>query len=137
MFACGDCCDAVEERRAAHAAWTGFYAARNTVLPFWLRMGSHAVHPTVPAVIYTDPELACVGLSYTDCVRKYGTGGFDCLYVPEDGMDRADMERLERPVIGFVELRATKVSGKLLGMTACGPAAAKLANEVGLASRPG
>jgi pyruvate/2-oxoglutarate dehydrogenase complex dihydrolipoamide dehydrogenase (E3) component len=132
IYACGDCCDAVVERRAAHAAWTGFHAARNTALPFILRVGSQAIHPTVPAVIYTDPELACVGLSYRDCVSKFGKDGFDCLFVSEEGMDRADMERLERPVIGFVELRAMKISGKVLGMTACGPAAAELANEVGV-----
>lgn len=132
VFACGDCCDQVQERRAAHAAWTGFHAARNTILPFWLRVGSQAVHPSAPAVIYTDPELACVGMSYSHCVRKFGRDGFACLRANEEGMDRADMERLERPIIGFVELRATKVTGKVLGMTACGPCAAELANEVGL-----
>ena len=132
VYACGDCCDAVQDRRAAHAAWTGFHAARNTILPFWLRMGSQAVHPTVPGVVYTDPELASVGLSYIECIRQYGKNGFACLYVPEVGMDRADMDRLERPVVGFIELRATKIGGKVLGMTACGPAAAELANEVGL-----
>jgi len=52
-------------------------------------------------------------------------------------MDRADMERLERPVIGFVELRATKIAGRVLGMSACGPTAAELANEVGLAITSG
>ena len=132
VFACGDCCDQVKQRRAAHAAWTGFHAARNTILPFWLRMGSRAVHSAVPAVIYTDPELAQVGVSYSDCVRKYGRDGFACLQINEKGTDRADMDRLERAPIGFVELRATKISGKVLGMTACGPCAAELANEVGL-----
>lgn len=132
VFACGDCCDQVKERRAAHAAWTGFHAARNTILPFWLRMGSQAVHSAVPAVIYTDPELAQVGLSYSDCIRKFGKDEFACLRVNEEGMDRADMERLERTPMGFVELRATKISGKVLGMTACGPCAAELANQVAL-----
>lgn len=132
VYACGDCCDAVKERRAAHAAWTGFHAARNTILPYLLQVGSQAIHPAVPAVIYTDPQLCQVGLSYADCVRKYGRDGFQCLNVAEEGTDRADMDRWERSVIGFVELRATK-TGKVLGMTACGPAAAELANEVGLA----
>jgi dihydrolipoamide dehydrogenase len=95
-------------------------------------MGSQAVHHTVPGVIYTDPELASIGLSYIQCVQRYGTNGFDCLNVAEEGTDRGDMERLERPVIGFVELRVTKISGRVLGMTACGPAAAELVNELGL-----
>lgn len=88
--------------------------------------------PCVPAVIYTDPELASVGLSYAACVQKYGKDGFDCLNAPEEGTDRTDMERLERLPVGFVELRATKIGGKVLGMTACSAAAAELGNEGGL-----
>ena len=43
------------------------------------------------------------------------------------------MECRERLTIGFVELRTTKIYGKILGMTACGPSASELANEMSLA----
>lgn len=57
--------------------------------------------------------------------------GFDRLCVSEKGTDRADMESLERlAAVGLVELRATNVDGRVLGMTACGPAASELANEI-------
>jgi pyruvate/2-oxoglutarate dehydrogenase complex dihydrolipoamide dehydrogenase (E3) component len=135
VYAAGDCSSAVTDRSrtASHAAWSGFHAVRNTVVPWILRVGSRSVHPTVPRVIYTDPELACVGLTKSECIARYGSDGFNSLYVPEEGSDRADMERRERDTDAtFVELRATK-SGRILGCTACGPAAAELANSMGMA----
>jgi pyruvate/2-oxoglutarate dehydrogenase complex dihydrolipoamide dehydrogenase (E3) component len=137
VFACGDCSSAVaakpQSRTAAHAGWTGFQAAMNTKLPRILRFGAKSIHPTVPRVIYTDPELASVGLSLAECIKKYGIDGFERIYLPEEGTDRADMESMERNTkIGFVELRASKY-GKILGFTGCGPAASELVNEVSLA----
>jgi hypothetical protein len=84
-------------------------------------------------VIYTDPELVSVGLSREECERQYGVDGFDSISVSEENTDRADMESRERLTIGFVELRATKIYGKILGLTACGPSASELANEMSLA----
>ena len=136
VFACGDCCSAVvgKDRKAAHAAWTGYHAVRNLALPRILWAGSPSVHPTVPSVTYADPELASVGLSRSKCIETYGQDGFIYQSIREEGSDRADMERLERNVnVPFVELRAERHSGKILGLTACGPAAAELANEIGLA----
>ena len=134
VFACGDCCSAVngKSRKAAHGAWTGYHAIRNIALPriFW----GTSVHPTVPSVTYADPELASVGLTRSECIKKYGPNGFIRQIVFEEGMDRADMERIERFTnASFVELRAERMSGRILGMTACCPAASELANEIGLA----
>ena len=136
VFACGDCCSAVsgKDRKAAHAGWTGFMAIRNLALPRILWVGSPSVHPTVPSVTYADPELASVGLTRSECIERHGQDGFIYQSIREEGNDRADMERLERNVeVSFVELRAEKYSGRILGLTACGPAAAELANEIGLA----
>ena len=138
VYACGDCSSAVASkptsRNAAHGAWTGYHAASNTRLPWPLRLGfQSSTHPTVPRVIYTDPELVMVGLSRRECIEKYGIDGFDRLFTTEKGTDRADMELMERNTIGFVEIRATKVDGKILGFTGCGPAAAEGANEMSLA----
>jgi len=135
VFACGDCCSAVtgNQRTATQAAWTGYHAASNTIIPYLLRVGSKSFHRTVPRVIYTDPELVLVGLSQVDCERKYGLEGFDSIYVPENNTDRADMEYQERLTNGFVEIRATKFYGRILGFTGCGPTASELANEMSLA----
>jgi pyruvate/2-oxoglutarate dehydrogenase complex dihydrolipoamide dehydrogenase (E3) component len=136
VFASGDCCSLVagKHRTAIQAAWTGYHAAANTRVPSFLRIGfRNSAHKTVPSVIYTDPELISVGLSKEECERKYGIDGFDSIFVPEENTDRADMESRERLTIGFVELRATKIYGKILGLTACGPSASELANEISLA----
>ena len=136
VFACGDCCSAVtgKHRTAIQAAWTGYHAAANTRVPSFLRIGfKNSFHKTVPSVIYTDPELVSVGLSREECEKKYGVDGFDSILVSEENTDRADMESRERLTIGFVELRATKIYGRILGLTACGPSASELANEMSLA----
>lgn len=137
VYACGDCASAVNEKpntcTSTHAAWTGYHAASNALLPRMLTVGSQSVQTAVPRVVYTDPELVSVGLSLSDCVRKYGIKGFDRVFAKEEGTDRADMECLERLTIGFVEIRATKVDGRILGMTACGPTASELANEMSVA----
>lgn len=141
IFACGDCSSAAsskpQSRTATHAAWTGYHAAMNTKVPLLLRLGSKSIHSTVPRVVYTDPELASVGLSYQDCISKYGRSGFDRLFVPEENTDRADMECVELSTLGFVEIRATKIDGKILGFTGCGPAASELCNEMSLAIENG
>jgi hypothetical protein len=50
------------------------------------------------------------------------------------GSDRADTDALERNAENnFVELRAHARTGRILGGTAVGPAAAELINEIGLA----
>jgi len=138
VFAAGDCADAVQPRfrTAAQAAWTGFHAIRNMIVPSILRTASRSsVHPCVPRVIYTDPELACIGLTKNDCDAKYnGPSGCDSVLLYEDGSDRADMERTARNTsLSFLELRAEKGGGRVLGLTCCGPAAAELANAVGIA----
>lgn len=66
-----------------------------------------------------------------ECVNEYGKGGYDVISVRENGTDRADMDSTERFVeANFIELRAEKISGRILGATACGPAAAETINEV-------
>jgi pyruvate/2-oxoglutarate dehydrogenase complex dihydrolipoamide dehydrogenase (E3) component len=140
VYACGDCCSAVAPlaRCATHAAWTGYYAALQSRLPRVLTWGAKLVHTTVPRVIYTDPELVSVGLSLEECVAKYGMNGFVRCHVSTKETDRSDMDGVVENEndedtgthVGFIELRATQVTGKILGMTACGPTAAELANEM-------
>ena len=134
VYAVGDCASAVHprDRCAAHAGWTGFKAVGNAMLPWFLR--APATHPFVPRVIYTVPELAAAGMTAKECVNEYGKGGYDVISVRENGTDRADMDSTERFVeANFIELRAEKISGRILGATACGPAAAETINEVCLA----
>lgn len=77
--------------------------------------------------------MACVGLTYAECVLRYGLGGFDCASAREENTDRSDMERNARNTTPcFIELRAQK-NGLVLGCTACGPTAAEICNSIGIA----
>lgn len=135
VFACGDCASAIQgpNRRASHAAWTGYHAVRNMFAPKFLQ--SCAVHPFVPRVTFTDPEIASVGLSHVECLRRYGKGGFQFVRVPEEGTDRGDMDSIQRKPIGFTELRVRR--NQILGATVCSPAAAEAINEVAVALNAG
>mmetsp|Transcript_9477 Transcript_9477/g.18176 ORF Transcript_9477/g.18176 Transcript_9477/m.18176 type:complete len:668 (-) Transcript_9477:109-2112(-) len=136
VYAAGDCADAtsLRERTATHAAWTSFHAVRNAFLPKLLWFGSPSAHRCVPRVIYTEPELACVGMTKRECIQKFGINGFRSMLIPEVGTDRADMERSNRDTtVCFVELRAEAATGRILGGCFCGPAAAEMANTLGMA----
>lgn len=130
VYAVGDCAAVhPRDRRAAHAGWTGFKAVGNAFLPWFLR--AQATHPFVPRVIYTVPELASAGMTAKECMKEFGEGGYDVVIVREKGTDRADMDNKERfTEANFIELRAEKISGRILGASACGPAAAETINEV-------
>ena len=64
-------------------------------------------------------------MSIAECIQCYGVDGYDSLRVREGGSDRADVESAER-YTGATE----KISGRVLGASACGPAAAEIINEV-------
>jgi len=135
IYAAGDCAVGVQPRTSTLAAWTGFHAVRNMIVPWFLRIGdTNSIHSVVPKVVYMDPELASVGVSYSDSVAKYGVENIKFLCADEEGSDRADMERIDRDTsVNFVALHCHKTSGRLLGGSFCGPAAAELANSVGMA----
>lgn len=134
IFACGDCaslvCAKPRLRTSTLAAWTGYHAVRNMIVPRILTLGSKTMPSIVPRVIYTDPELVEVGLTVAECIQRYGHDGFDELRASEEGTDRADMDKRIRSTVSFVELRCRSFDGRILGFTACGPTASELANEM-------
>jgi hypothetical protein len=70
-------------------------------------------------------------MNISECIQCYGIDGYYSLRVRESGSDRADVESAERYTdSNFVELCAEKFSGRVLGASACGPAAAEIINEV-------
>jgi len=134
VYAIGDCCSVTpsNSRCASLAAWMGFHAVRNINIPriFW-RWGSLATHPTVPRVVYMEPELARVGWTEDECRER--CPDYKSISIREEGSDRADMERNQRDTsVAFVTLRTSR-SGCILGCTAVGPGAAEMANSVGMA----
>lgn len=134
IYAAGDCISAVPklDRRASHAAWMGYHAVQSALFPKFL-LASDAIHPFVPRVTFLDPEVASIGKTRADCVREFGSDGFQYLKVHENGTDRSDIDSMEGRVEGFVELRISKPEGRILGATVCSPVASEIVNEIGVA----
>lgn len=134
IYAAGDCASSVDarDRRAVHAGWLGYRALQSAVFPRIL-LPNDNVHPFVPRVTFVDPEIASIGMTRAECIRKYGDGGFLYVKADEVGTDRADIDALERSPFGFVELRISSDTGRILGATVCSPHAAEVINEIGLA----
>lgn len=133
VFAAGDCASAIpkSDRRASHAGWTGYHAVQSALFPRAL-LPSDIIHPYVPRVTFLDPEIASIGMTRSECVRKFGAEGFKYLKVDEKDSDRSDIDSIERPAHGFVELRVS-LNGSILGATVCSPAASEIINEIGVA----
>jgi pyruvate/2-oxoglutarate dehydrogenase complex dihydrolipoamide dehydrogenase (E3) component len=134
IYAAGDCISTVPklDRRASHAAWMGYHAVQSALFPRFL-LASDAIHPFVPRVTFLDPEVASIGKTRAECVREFGSDGFQYLKVDENGTDRADIDSMEGRVKGFVELRVSKPDGRILGATVCSPVASEIVNEIGVA----
>jgi pyruvate/2-oxoglutarate dehydrogenase complex dihydrolipoamide dehydrogenase (E3) component len=106
-----------------YAGWQGYVAARNALLPGSAR----GVADTVPWAVFTEPELAQVGLTELQCHAR----GMKV------AMHRLPLERVDRAQTlgatdGFIKIVASS-AGRVLGATVVGPSAADLANELAVA----
>ncbi len=81
-----------------------------------------AVHPAVPWVTYTDPELAQVGLTEHQARAKYRNNHLRILCWSFHDNDRAQAEHKYEGMIKVVAIRR----GKVLGATIVGPHAGEL-----------
>jgi pyruvate/2-oxoglutarate dehydrogenase complex dihydrolipoamide dehydrogenase (E3) component len=91
----------------------------------------------VPAVVYTDPELARVGLTEREARERHE--GVDVLWLP---MSRVDRARIVGRETGFVKLVTARRGllgrlggGELVGATIVGESAGELIHECALAMR--
>lgn len=125
VFAAGDCTDRPQFVYVAAAA--GTRAAINM-------MGGEAILDlaTMPAVVFTDPQVATVGLSEADAHgRNVET---DSRTVPLDVVPRALVNFETR---GFIKLVAEAGSGRLLGVQVVAPHAGEIIQTAALAIRAG
>jgi pyruvate/2-oxoglutarate dehydrogenase complex dihydrolipoamide dehydrogenase (E3) component len=89
----------------------------------------------VPRCTYTDPELAHVGLTPADAVRRHLS--LDTIAVPMDAVDRA---RIDGNTEGMLRVHLASGSDRIVGATLVGPhagdmiaqVAAAMVNRVGL-----
>jgi pyruvate/2-oxoglutarate dehydrogenase complex dihydrolipoamide dehydrogenase (E3) component len=106
---------------------------RNLLLPSLFRRKLDSAQ-LVPRVIFTDPELASIGLTEEQAIEKYGTYGIATYMVPLSESDRAVcLGRTD----GFVKFVTKRYSSKILGATFVAPIAADMLIEVSMAIRDG
>ncbi len=112
---------------AAHEA---YYAAVNALFgDIW---ASKADYRTIPFAIFTDPEIARVGLSETEA-RANGVA-YEVTRYDLDDLDRAIADGT---TTGFVKVLTAKGSDRILGATIIGAEAGNLLAEFTLAMKHG
>jgi len=105
------------------ASCEGRIAAENA-----LGAGKEMHYQVVPQGIYTDPEVAGVGLTEHEAAEKHGPLQIGVFPFAVSGRAMAEGERA-----GFTKIIAAKEQGKILGVFIIGPAATELIHEAALA----
>ncbi len=126
IYACGD---VIGGPQFSHlAGYEGFRAVRNALLP-WHSVGKANL---LPAVTFTDPEVARVGPTESDARRQHHSG-VDVHLRP---MSKSDRARCEGETDGFIKI-LTLGKKKILGATIVGSRAGEMISEIALAMEQG
>ncbi len=127
IYAAGDCTGQV--MLANFAAHQGMIAANNIACPDKLKkMPQH----NVASCIFTDPEVAAVGLSEDEVKWKGINFRINKFYFLGSGMARITEE-----IEGFVKIISNQDTGEVLGASIIGPRATELINILTLAVSAG
>ncbi len=126
VFAVGDCCAGVP--RLTHMAGEmAKLAVQNGLAKDNWKLSSLVV----PAVAYTEPEFATVGLSSELQAQQKG---IDC-EVYRAGLEHNDRALLENSNVGFCKIVVRKGTDEILGATIVAERAGEMINEVSLAMK--
>ena len=126
IYAAGDCNGGFQSTH--YAGWQGYKAVRNILLP-----GSQpGVRSSIPAAVYTDPEITHVGLSEARSRALYGAS----MQVIRHPLSRVDRAVIECEQDGFIKIMY-KSDGTLLGATIVAPRAGEMITEFEIALQHG
>ena len=126
VYAIGDCCAGVP--RLTHMAGEmAKLAVQNSMANDNWKLSSLVV----PAVAYTGPELATVGISSEDQAKRQG---IEC-EVYRAGLEYNDRALLENSNVGFCKIVVKKGGDEILGATIVAERAGEMINEVTLAMK--
>ncbi len=125
IFAAGDCV-AGNPQFTHVAGWQAFQAARNALLPG----SSRGFSAVVPYTLFTDPEIAHVGLPEAEARRRHGDG----VRVTRWNLERVDRAVTEDACDGFIKVTHT-AKGRVLGATIVADRAGEVITEFALAMR--
>ncbi len=126
IFACGDVTGRFQfTHTAAQQAW---FTSMNALLrPFYSFKNDESL---IPWCIYTDPEIARVGINEADAKQK--NIPYESTFYNIDHLDRA---LAEESAYGFVKIITAKGSDRILGATIVGPSAGESLAEFVLAMK--
>ena len=130
VYAAGD----VAKGRGGLTHAAGFHAKQITTNFYFLppilnKMFSKATTNAMPGVIYTEPELANVGLTEAQAIEKYGASNVRAVHFEFEENDRCIAERT---TAGGVKIVATK-KGKILGGSVVGAQAGEMLHMISMA----
>ncbi|HUX86972.1 MAG TPA: FAD-dependent oxidoreductase [Chloroflexota bacterium] len=126
IFACGD---VVGGPQFSHyAAWQGYIAVRNAILPGT----SRGILAYVPWAVFTDPEVATVGLTEPAAREHYGND----LVVRQLPLDHVDRAQTDGETRGLVKVVARR-NGEILGAHVVASRAGEMIQEYVLAMNHG
>lgn len=131
IYGCGDVASKVQLTNiASHMAW---YATVNALFGkiLWLRGGRFRIgYEATPKAVFTDPEVARIGLSESEAVEKSVPYEIARYELPD--LDRAIIEGMR---YGFIKVLTKPGKDRMLGVTIVGKGAADLIGEYSLAIR--
>ena len=126
IYAAGDCTGGFQMTH--YAGWQGYKAVRNILIP-----GSdRGVRRFPPLAVFTDPEIAHVGLSEAEARAEHGNN----VNVARQALEQIDRAVIEGELDGFVKI-VHKDNGTLLGATIVSPHAGEMITEFVFALRYG
>lgn len=124
IFALGDVLGGLQFTHVAESQ--GRAVLTSLLLPFKKKFTTQ----DVPRCTYTDPEVASIGLTEAQAIKKYGASKLAIYKVPFSDVDRAlTAGRTE----GFVKVVTKKWSSKILGAVIVAPRAGEMLPEISLA----
>lgn len=130
VYACGDVTSGLQFTHVA--AHEGVVAGRNAA-----GKRARTDERVVPSVIFTDPEIARVGLTEAEARRRHE--GVEVLWLPMTRIDRARIAGREEGFVKLVTAARPLVGrlggGQLVGATIVGEGAGELIHECALAMR--
>ncbi len=126
IYACGDVLG--EQQFTHYAGLQGYTAVRNALLPG----KGVGVREHVPWTIFTDPEVARVGLTEAEARERHGGDDVRVTRWPLDRVDRGQTEEDRR---GFVKV-VHRPNGEILGAHIVAGRAAPMSHERILARAP-
>ncbi|VAW42245.1 Mercuric ion reductase [hydrothermal vent metagenome] len=121
IFAAGDCIGGAQFTHLA--GWQAFTAVRNALLPG----KSKGMPKVLPYTIFTEPEVAQVGLTAVAAQQQFGEG----VTVLKQDLDRLDRAVVDQAQRGFIKIVVDE-NGRILGATIVAPRAGEMISEISL-----